>query len=56
MNKVNKTKKRKGIKVLPALQDKNLEKYLEEKRQKFDLNLDRLKREEVNSFLKSLKW
>ena len=41
--------------VFPALQDKNLKKNLEGKRQKFDLNLDQLKKEREKSFLKSLK-
>ena len=37
--------KRKGERVLPALEDKNLTKELDENDKKFDLSLDRSQRE-----------
>ena len=50
--------KRKGKRVLPALEEKNLAKKLEENDKKLDWSLDRLKRErererEFENFLKS---
>ena len=46
--------KRKGKRVLPALEEKNLAKELEENDKKFDLSLDQLNRERVfENFLKS---
>ena len=39
--------KRKGERVLPALEEKNLAKELEENDKKFDLSLDRSNRERV---------
>ena len=46
--------KRKGKRVLPALEEKNLAKELEENDKKFDLSLDRSNRERVfENFLKS---
>ena len=46
--------KRKGERVLPALEDKNLTKELDENDKKFDLSLDRSNRERMfEKFLKS---
>ena len=55
MKRVNKLKK-KGYKGLTRSRGKKpREKFERKKQQKFDMNLDRLKREREKSFLKSLK-